>query len=183
MKKVHVFRGAKGGVGCTTISTGFACWLAETSGKPVTLVGLYNDDVLGILAGASWRDKVTAMSATPSEVALKVAETEGYVVVDAGSQHVFFPQEWSHHLVVDSHYLSLRRALQQGCEPKEQYADLAILHDEDSALSVQDCLNVTKLPLFLSVKRDSKTGRAVDAGLFPRLESLQDYRPNIAELV
>lgn len=181
MKKVHIFRGAKGGVGCTTLATGFACWLAWTSGETVSLVGVGNDDVASVLVNGSWKEKVSTVSVSATMLHSHVVKhEEGYVVIDAGTTPVNFPSEWHSHLVIDNHYLALRRAVQSG-NLSEQYEDLAVLFDDDSALSLKDCSLVTKLPVFFSVQRNERIARSVDAGLFPN--NVSDFRPNSEVLV
>lgn len=179
MKKVHIFRGEKGGVGCTTVATGFACWLAQSSGEPVTLIGMANDDVTVVLY-SGWKNMVTTMVSSQSLLSGKVEQAEGFVVVDAGTEPVNFPHEWHSHLVTDSHYLSLRR-ITQVTDLKDQYEDLVVVHSPQGALSVHDCLTVTRLPLFFSVERTPETARAVDAGLFPQFSKVEEYCPILVE--
>lgn len=186
MKRVHVFHTVKGGVGCTTTAVGYACWLASETREPVTLVAVTNDDAKLVMY-SGWQDKVNVIvyDKTFDHLTTDVAEMVGHVVIDAGyvTYATVRNDDWAKHLVVENHYLCLRQMTMNENFRKGLYDDLVVLMSEGASLTLNDCSLVARLPIFLSVKRDEKTGRAVDAGLFPRLESLQDYRPNIAELV
>lgn len=175
MNRVHVFQSVKGGVGCTTVATGFACWLASEYGTKVTVIGM-NDDAK-VTLNQNMVDTVEATTCDPFVLVSTVAMTDGPVVIDAGMTPLTLPSEWSKHLVTESHYVALRRAINAG-DLLKTYDDMVVLHSPNGALTVADCAMVTKLPLFFSVERTPETARAVDAGLFPRHPGgAEEYRP------
>jgi cellulose biosynthesis protein BcsQ len=170
MKRVHVFQSVKGGVGCTTSAVGFACWLANEKQETVTLIAL-NDDAMSVLTNKSHVRVIVAEGAqrVNFNIVEMVNQTQGYVVVDAGTALDSFPddyEDWVRHLVTQNHYLALRRSTL--FNSYTEYDDVVVVMDKEGALSVGDCKMVLKLPMFFSVQRDPALARSIDAGLFPR---------------
>lgn len=170
MKRVHVFQSVKGGVGCTTSAVGFACWLAQEKRETVTLIAL-NDDAMSVLTDRSHVRIIVAEGAQKVNFRIveMVNETQGYVVVDAGTALDSFPddyEDWVRHLVTQNHYLALRRSTL--FNSYTEYDDFVAVMDKEGSLSVGDCKMVLKLPMFFSVQRDPALARSIDAGLFPR---------------
>jgi cellulose biosynthesis protein BcsQ len=186
MNRVHVFQSVKGGVGCTTSAVGFACWLANQKGEKVTFIAL-NDDAESVL-DRQYGEKVRIIVAEGAQkvnhnIVRMVSETDGYVVVDAGTELYPFNEGnegWLRHLVTENHYLALRRAT---FDAKDGFDDFVLLCDTNSVLTKRDCMAVLRLPMFFSVDRTDSVSRSIDAGLFPRdAGQFCQYEPEQAKL-
>lgn len=180
-QQVHVFQSVKGGVGCTSSAIGFAAWLASETGEKVILIPLTNDDAKAVLTnnynhGIEY-DEI-CLGHSEMYVREMIPTLEGHVVIDAGNVEMDFPKAWKAHLVVTNEYLPLRRVTLSR-DHEERYDDLVILWG-DGPLSINDCRQVLKLPLFITVKRDPAIARQIDAGLFPRGECVYKYSPHMA---
>lgn len=184
MKKVNAFHTIKGGVGCTTTAVGYACWLANETGQPVTLIALTNDDAKLVMDG-KWANQVNVVvyDNTFDHLAGFIEETLGYVVIDAGSTPHLRSEwsDWAKHLVVENHYLCLRQMTMSQEFGEKHYDDIVVVTSEGSALTLSDCSLVAKLPIFLSVERDKNIARRIDAGLFPNVSDTEKYQPNLVQ--
>lgn len=174
MNKVHVFHSIKGGVGCSSNAVGFSCWLHSEFGEPVTLIDLSSDLSL-ILSPNKGVEIISHEGKGIASLTDLVSVTEGYVVIDAGSKELNFREDWVNHLCIDNHYLSLSRAAKMNSS--RSYDDVVVLVDKEAALTVEDCVKVTRLPLFFSVDREISAGRSIDAGLFPTKTQISNYQP------
>jgi cellulose biosynthesis protein BcsQ len=179
MTNIHIFQSTKGGVGCTTSACGFASLLAQ-QGKRVTLIAT-SDDAHAVVTTPHANLTITVVDKTVNAVEMAIAKRSAdtqTVVVDAGFGMPYFErpnEDWTRHLVVENHYLALRRAIQ--ADAPSHYEDFVVLHDTQSALSKGDCRLVLKLPMFFSVDRSEALARSIDAGLFPRGEQVHLYEP------
>lgn len=180
MQKVHVFQTVKGGVGCTTTAIGFSAWLANETQEKVTLIAMTNDDA-SVSLTSTWQHGVEYLDCIGhSEMYVRdlVSTLEGHVVIDAGNAKIDFPKDWNTHIVVDNKYLSLRQVTMVR-DYKDEYDSFVVTMHPDSALTLNDCRLVLGLPLFISVNWSTKTGRGMDAGLFPRSGDIRAYYPNL----
>lgn len=168
MRKVDVFQTLKGGVGCTVSAVGYACALADKTGRKVTLICLQDDDAKSVMY-TKYEDivNIVVYDKPFTDLVADVDAMETHVVIDAGSIPLKRNAEWASHLVVENHYLSLRR-MTMTLNYKERFDDLVLVYDKSAALSMSDVQKVSGLPIFLFINRDEKTARSVDAGLFPR---------------
>ena len=169
MRKVDVFQTLKGGVGCTVSAVGYACALADKTGRKVTLICLQDDDAKSVMY-TQYEDTVNIMVYDKPFITDLVADVEAldtHVVIDAGSIPLKRNAEWATHLVVENHYLSLRR-MTMTTDYKERFDDIVVVFDKGGALSLTDVTKVADLNVFLLINRDEKIARSVDAGLFPK---------------
>jgi cellulose biosynthesis protein BcsQ len=188
MTNIHIFQSTKGGVGCTTSACGFASRLAQ-QGKRVNLIAT-DDDAhavvttphgnLTITVVEKTANTITVVEKTANAVEMAISKRSvdtDIVVVDAGFGLPNFERAkgWSRHLVVENHYLCLRRGVQASAS--SNYEDFVLLYDKESALSKGDCQLVLKLPMFFSVDKSDAIARSIDAGLFPRGEQVHFYEP------
>lgn len=168
MRKVDVFQTLKGGVGCTVSAVGYACALADKTGRKVTLICLQDDDAKSVMY-TKYEDivNIVVYDKPFTDLVADVDAMETHVVIDAGSIPLKRNAEWASHLVVENHYLSLRR-MTMTLNYKERFDDLVLVYDKSAVLSMSDVQKVSGLPIFLFINRDEKIARSVDAGLFPR---------------
>lgn len=176
MTNIHIFQSTKGGVGCTTSACGFASLLAQ-QGKRVNLIAT-DDDAHAVVTTPHGNLTITVVEKTANAVEMAISKRSidtDVVVVDAGFGLPYFERAegWSRHLVVENHYLCLRRGVQATVH--SNYEDFVLVHDKESALSKGDCQSVLKLPMFFSVDKSDAIARSVDAGLFPRGEQVYLY--------
>lgn len=168
MRKVDVFQTLKGGVGCTVSAVGYACALADKTGRKVTLICLQDDDAKSVM-DTKHEDivNIVVYDKPLTDLVADVDALETHVVIDAGSIPLKRNAEWATHLVVENRYLSLRR-MTMTLNYKERFDDLVLVYDKTGVLSMSDVQQVSGLKTFLLINRDEKIARSVDAGLFPR---------------
>ena len=185
MKKVHVFRSVKGGVGCTVNAVGFASWLAKEYDEPVLVIGV-NDDVKSVMSYSATNVLKNIEVHVLDDLSSYYLQTlvddreSGYVVIDAGQAEMRFLEEWESHLCIQNHYLALRRAVNRLEGGLNEYDNIVVTVDTEAPLGVEDAKLVTRLPVFFAVARDAKIQRFVDAGMFPRVEHIDLFSPVLA---
>lgn len=199
MKQAITFRGAKGGVGTSTVVALTALELEHrTNSAPIVIIEIGADDMTSILGRAtrSLSDQLENYNPDSSRliIANDIRQGSGIVeVIDTvtGLMHTEEPPIFLidngtapieggayRFTVVSNDFLTLRR-LMQGPAAGEA---LVLVEEESRALGKREVEDIGGMPILATIRRTQEMARAIDAGTLG-LRHPRNVRAAFAELV
>ena len=156
-----LFRGAKGGVGTSTVAALHALALAR-AGAPTTLTatsGVQLADLAALLAVPSVDGTHIDVNAAANLAACPTARAA--IVIDGGTDADPELAVSEHYLVIRPCYLALRRAMGKVAGAQ----GIVLVAEPERSLTAADVEDVLGLPVVATLAVQAATARVLDAGL------------------